>query len=212
MACCLGAQVSCLGVVGRPAGWRAAAASALAVALWMRLAERRRLEEEVEDIQEDEYEEEVAILGDAGCAAMGAGAALRAAAASAAATAGRIEGIASGCRLGTGGPRGPAATWWPVGPIWSAAVRGGGAGLRSPPSGSGCAGLLQCGRVWASVSPGGNSSCGLHSEARGVGSGVLAVCVGGMCWSLGGMGVPWGLELFAAAVCGLLGVGGGEAR
>ena len=50
----------------------------------------------MEDVDENEDEEEVVVLGDVGCAAMRAGAALRAAAASAAATAGRMESISSG--------------------------------------------------------------------------------------------------------------------
>ena len=100
---------------GPPAAWRAAAALALAAALWMR--ERRRSEEELEDIEEDEDEEQVVVLGDVGCAAMRVEAAFWAAAASAPATAGRMEGISSGCRLGAGGWRGPAATWRPGGPI-----------------------------------------------------------------------------------------------
>ena len=56
--------------------------------------------EEAEDDKEDEDKEELVVLGDAGCAAMRVGAALRAAAASAAATAGRMEGIHSGCGFG----------------------------------------------------------------------------------------------------------------
>ena len=72
----------------------------------------------MEDVGGDEVEEEVGILGDVGYAAIRAVAALRAAAASAVATAGRMEGISSSCRLGAGGWRGPAATWRPRGPIW----------------------------------------------------------------------------------------------
>ena len=87
------------------------------------------------------------------------------AAASSAATAGRMEGMSSGCRLGTGGWGGPAVTWRPGGPIWSAAVGKGGAGLRSPPSGLGCAGVLQCVRLCGLASAGGNSTRGLHSGA-----------------------------------------------
>ena len=49
-----------------------------------------------------EDEEEVVVLGDAGCAVMRAVAGLWAAA-SAAATAGRMEGMSSGCRLGVVG-------------------------------------------------------------------------------------------------------------
>ena len=67
------------------------------VPLWMRLAGSGRSEEEFENVDEDEDEEEVMVLGDAGCAAMRAGAALRAAADSATANAGRMQGISSGC-------------------------------------------------------------------------------------------------------------------
>ena len=114
----------------RQSGW--GCGLALAVALWMRLAGRG--EEGMEDVEKDETEEEVVVLGDARCAAMRAGAALRSAAASAVATAGRMEGFSSGCGYGAGGSRGPAANRCPVRPIWSAAVRGGGVGLRSLPS------------------------------------------------------------------------------
>ena len=115
LACCRDAGAACVGVGGPAAAWRAAAALALAVALWKR--ERGTSEEEVEDVKEDEEEEEVLLLRDVGCAAMRAGAALRAAAASAAATAGTIEGISSGCCLEACGWRGPAATRRPGGPI-----------------------------------------------------------------------------------------------
>ena len=94
------------------------------------------LEDEVEDVDEDEDEEEVVVLGDVGCAVMRAVAGLWAAA-SAAASPGRVEGMSSGCRLGVAGWRGPAVTWRPGGPIWSAAVGEGDAGLRSSPSGLG---------------------------------------------------------------------------
>ena len=166
----------------------------------------------MEDADEAEDEEEVVVFGDVSCAAMRAGAALWAAAASATATAGRMEGMSSGCGLGAGGWRGPAVTLRPGGPIWSAAVGGGGAGLRSPPSGLGWAGLLQCVRACGLVSAGGNSSRGLHSGAEGVGPGVSGVCAGGVCGSPGAMGVPWGVGHLAAGVLGLLGVGGCEGR
>ena len=80
---------------------RAAAALAYAVALRRRAAGRGGSQDEVEEVDEAEDEEEVV---DAGWAVMRAG--LRAAA-SPAATAGRMEGMSSGCRLGagTGGPR-----------------------------------------------------------------------------------------------------------
>ena len=134
-----------------------------------------------------------------------AGSALRAAATSATATAGMMEGISWGWR-------GRAVTRWPAGRIWSAAVGGGGAGLQSPPSRSGWAGLLQCVRACASASAGGDSACGLLWGAGGVGSWVSGVCSGGMCGAMGWMGVSGAVGLFAAGFCGLPGVGGGEAR
>ena len=63
----------------------------------------------MEDVDEAEDEEEVVVLGDAGCAVMRTVAGLWAAA-SAAATAGRMEGMSSGCRLRVGGSGGPAVT------------------------------------------------------------------------------------------------------
>ena len=118
-----------MGVEGSPVSWRAAAALAYAVALWMRPGGRGGSEDEVEDVDEAEDEEEVVVLGDAGCAVMRAVAGLWAAA-SAEAMAGRMKGMSSGCRLGVGGLGAPAVTWRPGGPIWSAAVGEGGAGLR----------------------------------------------------------------------------------
>ena len=97
---------------------RAAAASAFAVALWMRAAGRKGSEDEVEEVDEGEDQEEVV---DAGWAVMRAVAGLWAGA-SAAATAGRMEGMSSGCRLGAGGWGGPVVTWRPRGPIWLAAA------------------------------------------------------------------------------------------
>ena len=120
LACCRGAGVARVAAGGTRAAWFAAAALALDAALWNRSA--RRGEEEVEDDEEDEDEEEAVVLGDAGCAAMRAGAALRAAAVSVAAIAGRIQGISSGCWLGARGWRGPAGSWRPGGPIQLAAV------------------------------------------------------------------------------------------
>ena len=105
-------------------------------------------------------------MGDADCAVMWASAGLLSAA-SAAATAGRMEGMSSGCRLGLGGWGGPAVTWRPGGPISSAAGGEGGAGLRSSPSGLGWAGVLQCVRLCGLASEGGNSSRGLPSGAGG---------------------------------------------
>ena len=180
---------------------RAAAALAFAVALRMSLAERGGSEDEVEEVDEAEDEEEVV---DAGWAVMRAG--LRAAA-SAAATAGRMEGMSPGCRLGAGGWGGPVVTWRSGGPIWSAAAGEGGAGLRPSLSGLGWARVLQCARSCGLVSAGGNSSRGLHSGAGGGGPGSSGVCVGGVCGPLGGVGVPRGVGLPSAGVCGLSSVG-----
>ena len=92
----------------------------------------------------------------------------------------------------------------------SAAVGGGGAGLRPPPSGLGWAGLLQCVRACDLVSAGGNSSRGLHSRAGRVGPGVSGGLCGGGVRVTGPAGVLWGVGLPAAGACGLPGVGGGE--
>ena len=54
----------------------------------------------MEDVDEDENEEEVLVVGDAGCTIMWDVAGLWVAAASAGATAGRIEGTSLGRRLG----------------------------------------------------------------------------------------------------------------
>ena len=183
---------------------RAAAALAFAVALRMSLAGRGGSEDEVEEVDEAEDEEEVV---DAGWAVMRAG---LWAAASAAATAGRMEGMSSGCRLGVGGWGGRVVTWRPGGPIWSAAAGEGGAGLRPSLSGLGWARVLQCARSCGLVSAGGNSSRGLHSGAGGGGPGSSGVCVGGVGGPLGGVGVPRGAGLPSAGVCGLSSVGGGE--
>ena len=112
----VGAWVTCVGVGGSSIAWHAAAALAFAVALWMRSAGRGGSEDEVEDVDEAEDEEEVMVLGDAGCAVMRAVAGLWAAA-SAAATSAKMEGMSSGCRWGVGGCGGPAVTLPPGGPI-----------------------------------------------------------------------------------------------
>ena len=140
---------------------RAAAASAFAVALRMRAAGRGWSQDEVEEVDEAEDEEEVV---DAGWALMQAG---LWAAAPAAATAGRMEGMSSGCRLGAGGLEGPVVTWRSGGSIWSAAAGEGGAGLWPPPTGLGWAGVLQCVRLCGLASTGGNNSRGLHSGGGG---------------------------------------------
>ena len=95
------------GVWGSLTAWRAAAALAFAVALWMRSAGKEGSEDEVEDVDEDEDEEEVVVLEDAGCAVMRAVAALWVTAASPAATAGRMEGIFLGPQVGGGWLAGP---------------------------------------------------------------------------------------------------------
>ena len=89
------------------------------------------------------------------------------AAASAAATAGRKEGMSSGCSFGVVGWGRPAVTWRLGGPIALAAVGEGGAGLWSSLSGLGSAGVLQCVRLCGLASAGGNSSRGLDSGPRG---------------------------------------------
>ena len=81
----------------------------------------------MEDVHENEDEEKVVVSGDVSCAAMLAGAALRAAAASAAAMAGRMEGMSSGCGSGEGGWGGLALTWRPEG---ADSVGSGGRGRR----------------------------------------------------------------------------------
>ena len=199
--CCQGARVACVGVGGSV---RAAADLAFAVALRMRAAGRGGSEDEVKEVDEAEDEEDVV---DAGWAVMRAG--LRAAA-SAAATAGRMDAMSSGCRLGAGGWRGPVVTWRPGGPIWSAAAGEGGAGLWPSPSGPGWARVLQCARLSGLASAGGNSWRGLHSGAGGGGPGSSGVCAGGVGGPLGGLGVPRGAGLPSAGVCGLSSVGGGE--
>ena len=143
LVCCGGAWVVCVGVGGPLAAWCAAAALALAVALWMRLAGRRGSEDEVEDVDEDEDEEGVVVFGDEVCAVMRAVAGLLVVASSAAPTAGRMEGMSSGRRLRSGGWGGPPVKWGPGGPIWSATVGEGGVALRSSPAGLGWAGVLQ---------------------------------------------------------------------
>ena len=101
-------------------------------------------------------------------------------------------------------------TWRPGGPIWSAAVGEGGAGLRSSPSGLGWAVVLQCVGLCALASAGGNSWRSLLSGAGGGGPGFSGVYAGGVCEPLGGVGVLWGAGLPAVDVCGLSCVGGDE--
>ena len=127
--------------MGAAGSVRAAPALAFAVALRMRAAGRGGSEDEVEEVDVAEDEEEVV---DAGWAVMRAGLWV---AASAAATAGRMEGMSSGCTLGAGGWGGPVLTWRPGGSIWSAAAGEGGAGLWPSSSGLGSDGVLQCVRL-----------------------------------------------------------------
>ena len=163
----------------------------------------------MEDVDEAGDEEEVVVLQEARCAVMRAVAGLWAAA-SAAATAGRMEGMSSDCRLGIVGWEAPAVPWQPGGPIWSAAVGEGGAGLWSSPCGLGWAVVLQCVQLCGLGSAGGHSSRGLHSGAGRGGPGFSGVCVGGVCGPLGGVGVPWGVGLPSVGVCALSSVVGGE--
>ena len=142
------------------------------------------------------------VLGDAGCAVMRAVAGL-CSAASAAATAGRMEGMSLGCRSGVGGWGGLAVTWRPGGPVWLAAVGGGGAGLRFSPSGLGWAGVLQCVRLCGLASAWGNSSRGLHLGAGGPGLGFLR-CVRGACaghWAGWACRGAWGSPQWVCAGC-----------
>ena len=132
--------------MGVGASVRAAAALAFAVALRMSLAGRGGSEDEVEEVDEAEDEEEVV---DAGWAVMRAG---LWAAASAAATAGRMEGMSSGCRFGAGGWGGPVVTW----PPWRADLVGsGGGGRRGAVAFSFwarlCLGPAMCEVVWVGV-------------------------------------------------------------
>ena len=177
----------------------AAAALSFAAALRMRVA--GRWGSEVEEAEDDED------VVDAGWAVMRAG---LWATASAAATAGRMEGMSSGCRLGAGGWGVPVVTWRPGGPIWSAAAGEGGAGLWPSLSGVCTAGVLQCVRLCGLASAGGKSSRGLHSGAEGGGSGSFGVSAGGVGGPLSGVGVPRGAGLLSAGVCGLSSVGVGE--
>ena len=149
------------------------------------------------------------ILGDAGCAVMRAVAGLWAAA-SAGATAGRMEGMSSGCRLRVGGWGGPAVTWQPGGLIWSAAVGDGGAGLWPSPSGLGWAGVLQCLRLCGLASAGGTVRAGCNRGPGGDGPGFSGVCAGGVCGPVDGVDVPRGVGLPSVGVCGLSSVGVGE--
>ena len=99
-----------MAVWGQPAACFAAAALALAEALWMRAAVRGGEAGGDHEVNEDNEEE--VVLRDAGCAVMRAGAALRAAAGSAAANTGRMEAISSGSMMGAGGSKGRNLAAW----------------------------------------------------------------------------------------------------
>ena len=167
-------------VWGPSAACFVAPALALAVASWMRSAVSG--EEEVGDAEEDEGEEEVVVLGDAGCADMRAGAALRVAAACAAATADTMEAISSGSELRAGGCKGSAAIWPPGGGgVWPAAVCGGGMGFQSLPSGLRWAGFLQFARWCVRQHPREETvpvGCIRASGGSGLG---LQGCLSGVC-------------------------------
>ena len=182
---------------------RAAAALAFAVALRMRAAGRGGSEDEVEEVEEAEDEEEVV---DAGWAMMRAG---LWAAASAAATAGRMEGMSSGCRSGAGGwgPRRDLAAWR------ADLVGSGGGGRREAVAFFFWAWLgrspAMCEVVWVGVR-GGEQFAWAAFRGRGGWPGSSGVCAGGVGRPLGGVGVPQGARLLSAGVCGLSSVGGGE--
>ena len=168
----------------------------------------------MEDVDEAEDEEEVVVLGDAGCTVMRAVAGLWAAA-SAAATSGRMEGMSSGYRLGPGGWGGRAVTWRPGGLIWSAAVEEGGAGRWSSSSGLGWAGVLQCVRLCGLASAVGNSSRGLHSGAGGEGALGFLGCAPGACaghWAGWACLGAWGSPRWVSAGCQVWGVVRGARR
>ena len=100
-----------------------------------------------EEDEEDGNLNKMMVLGDAGGAAMRAGAVLRVAPASSAAAAERMQAISSGCGFVAGRCKGPAGIRQPGGPTWSAAVCWGAVGLWTLPVGLGWAGLLQFARV-----------------------------------------------------------------
>ena len=151
------------------------------------------------------------MLRDAGCAAIRKGAALRAAGASAAATAGRREGIFSGCGLGAGGCGGSAANRWPGELIWSAELCGGGIGPRSPPCGLSWAGLLQFGRVCGSASGGGAARVGCTRGSGGLAWGYRAA-FGGPVWVIGRSRCAVGRGALCGGCVWVARCGAGEAR
>ena len=172
---------------------RAAAALTFAVALWMRAAGRGGSEDEVEEVDEAEDEEEVV---DAGWAVMRAVAGLWAAA-SAAATAGRMQGISSGCRLGAGGLGGPGRD---LAARRADLVGSGGGGRRGAVAFSSRAwlgrGPAMCEVVWVGFG-GRGGGLGLPGCARGACAGHW---VGWAC--RGAWGSPW----WVCAGCRVLGL------
>ena len=116
--------------------------------------------------------------------------------------------MSSGCRSGVGGWGGLAVTWRPGGRIWSVAVGEGGAGLWSSDSGLGWAGVLQCVRLFGLASAGGNSSCGLHSAAGGVGPGLSGDARGACAGQWAGRACrgAWGSPRWVCAGCRVWGV------
>ena len=184
---------------------RAAAALAFAVALRMRAAGRGGSEDEVEEEDEAEDEEEVV---DAGWAVMRA---RFPAAASAAATAGRMQGLSSGCRWGAG-------SWG--GPVCDLAARR--ADLVGSAGGGRRGALAFSFRAWLGRGPaicevvrvgvrGAEQFAWAAFRGRGGGGpGSSGVCAGGVGVPLGGVGVPRGAGLLSGGVWGLSSVGGGE--
>ena len=112
--------------------------------------------------------------------------------------------VARGPRPRSGGPVGRSGRQ-----RWAGEARG--CGLRLP--GFRSARLLQCLEACASASAGGEKfAWAALWGLGGWGLWFLGVPAGGLCGSLGGVGVPWGVGLFAVGVCELPGVGGGEAH
>ena len=94
-------------------------------------------------------------------------------------------------------------TWRPGGPIWSAAVGEGGAGLRFSFSGLRWAGVLQCVRLCGLASAWGNSSHGLHSGAGGLGLGFLGFARGACAghWAGWACRGAWGSPQWVCGGC-----------
>ena len=176
---------------------RGAAGLAFAVALRMRAAGKGGSEDEVEEVDEAEDEEEVV---DAGWAVMRAG---LWAAASAAATAGRMEGMSSGCRCGAGGLGGPGRD---LAARRANLVGSSGGGRRGAVALSFWAwlhpGPAMCDVVWVGVR-GGEQFAWAAFRGRGGWAWVFWGVWGGVGGPLGGVGVPRGAGLLSAGVYGL---------